>query len=917
MASYTDESLKFNPYVSQLPVEAMVKVGMYKQQKYDEGVQKIQGYIDNIAGMDVARDVDKQYLQSKLNELGNSLKYVAGGDFSNQQLVNSVGGMATQIGKDANVQNAVSSTAWYRKQMEQIRKDEEEGKSNPANTDDFNEKANGWLSSTKAGERFGGSYIKPIDVWAKIKEIGASVGLDEKTVQELYKTDEQGNRLYKDIKDPKTGKVLGKEPEWNPVMVEKHLKGKDAGKILSAFQNALTPADYQQLAITGKYVRKGYTPEMLISEIKTNTSGQIDSASAKIDAVKLALYQEEQKNVKDDVKITSLKTQLDYFTKAKSSLESSRDKDIALATTNPNAVKASLYTNSYLSNMSKALSSADEDTKYSISPLWTITMDQNRFNREIQRDKIADYHWSVEQERADKKLEYEKEQGALELYYKYGVKTPGLKLPPGATGVGDFVKGPIKLEGNESMIKNAVEDSYSNTLTNLNDVNYKLTAEYFKAISPKEAGETDGEYNERINKKIYNAASQNKEIVDVSSGAINSFTARFAGKQLGEWKTNPSKIPFEFRGLISKQDELSKDVVVQQSRINDIKKQAIEIGKSKGLNLPTDAEIRKNIKPSTVTLNDGSQVTLTSDDIINFVESAPSVFNVFGNTFTAKEQEQKARQANLKLKAKFGDTNYNKLVSSLFTIGEGVTLANPVIESAAGFLKNSNYKQLAKIESQLYLDKGMIKQPLTAPVLRGKENREDKNSRISAIIDKYKGNLNETPGFNESDMQTALLSDNENAVLVRATPGLTAHDATTYNLIINTKDGKSREATIDADDYEYITGNRFENKALPKILEKINYDGTSNTSKSIDPKSAWWGKDDFKNLKGVENISADLITDQYDKNKLWMKLYIDGSPLTYPTPFYKYNQDGTINNNLDYLPLGINSTVIKQIKSIN
>ena len=66
MASFTDQISTFNPYVSQLPVEAMVQVGMQKQAQYDQGVQKIQGYIDNIAGMDVVNDADKQYLQSKL-----------------------------------------------------------------------------------------------------------------------------------------------------------------------------------------------------------------------------------------------------------------------------------------------------------------------------------------------------------------------------------------------------------------------------------------------------------------------------------------------------------------------------------------------------------------------------------------------------------------------------------------------------------------------------------------------------------------------------------------------------------------------------------------------------------------------------------------------------------------------------------
>ncbi len=65
MASFTDILPQFNPYIQQLPVDAMVQVGMEKQRRYDEGVQKIQTQIDNIAGMDVIRDVDKAYLQSK------------------------------------------------------------------------------------------------------------------------------------------------------------------------------------------------------------------------------------------------------------------------------------------------------------------------------------------------------------------------------------------------------------------------------------------------------------------------------------------------------------------------------------------------------------------------------------------------------------------------------------------------------------------------------------------------------------------------------------------------------------------------------------------------------------------------------------------------------------------------------------
>ena len=100
MASFTDKLSQFNPYIQELPVQEMYQVGMAKQAQYNQGVQKIQNYIDRIGGVELSRPQDKELLQSKLNELGNNLKTVAAGDFSNQQLVNSVAGMTGQIIKD-------------------------------------------------------------------------------------------------------------------------------------------------------------------------------------------------------------------------------------------------------------------------------------------------------------------------------------------------------------------------------------------------------------------------------------------------------------------------------------------------------------------------------------------------------------------------------------------------------------------------------------------------------------------------------------------------------------------------------------------------------------------------------------------------------------------------------------------------
>ena len=42
MASFSDSISTYNPYISEIPVDLMAKVGMAKQQQYEQGIQKIQ-----------------------------------------------------------------------------------------------------------------------------------------------------------------------------------------------------------------------------------------------------------------------------------------------------------------------------------------------------------------------------------------------------------------------------------------------------------------------------------------------------------------------------------------------------------------------------------------------------------------------------------------------------------------------------------------------------------------------------------------------------------------------------------------------------------------------------------------------------------------------------------------------------------
>ena len=99
--------------------------------------------------------------------------------------------------------------------------------------------------------------------------------------------------------------------------------------------------------------------------------------------------------------------------------------------------------------------------------------------------------------------------------------------------------------------------------------------------------------------------------------------------------------------------------------------------------------------------------------------------------------------------------------------------------------------------------------------------------------------------------------------------------------------------------------------------------GTSNVSKTNDPNTAWFNDADFKNLEDNVGytLTSDLVKDQDNSNLLWMKIYMhdkktgDINTLTYPKPISKFNADGSVNQDLNILPLGINNAVIQQIKS--
>ena len=399
MASYKDPAnLTFNPYVQKRPVEAMMKVGVYKQQRYDEGVQKIQESIDNIAGLDVVRDVDKQYLQSKLNQLGSQLSMVAGGDFSNFQLVNSVNGMTNQIAKDPNVINAVSSAARYRKALEEKQKIVQEGKGSASNDWLFNNEASAWLNSDDINAQYSGMY-RPYKDYNKAAQ---------DVIKNLAKEYHQGDVAYNE-----KGQLVD-------AITRTKIEGITPERIQTALKAGLSPDDWQQMQIDGRYKYSNVSDEGFVSDINNQYTGTFDYYSKERDnliALKnAAASSTERQRIQGEIEsldrtIENVRTEYNAISSGFGSGE-------------VESAKAQLYTTNWMDNMANAFSTRSVSQTYETNPLV-----QAQLRREQMRQTQENFDKKYEQDERynEAKLKLDQQRNALLGDAKYGE----LSLPTG------------------------------------------------------------------------------------------------------------------------------------------------------------------------------------------------------------------------------------------------------------------------------------------------------------------------------------------------------------------------------------------------------------------------------------------------------------------------------------------------------
>jgi hypothetical protein len=471
MASFTDAITQFNPYVAQLPVEAMVKVGMQKQAQYEEGYKKIQGEIDRVAGLDIIRDVDKNYLQSKLDELGGNLKTYAAGDFSNFQLVNSVGGMARQVGKDETVQNSVASTAWYRKQQKAIEEARKNGKSSTQNEAWFSEDTNKWFNDSKAGAKFNSEFISYTDLKKKWMDVQKELGATDLS-QDLPYYQDSGGR-YTDA----NGNVLppGSKPIANEVMIQKIFKGKSPQKIKEAIMASMNEDDIRQLNIDSWYHYKGTSADELKGELDVSFKKHKDELSAYISASeKLASLNPSNKEYQAVIQKQLKDARADY-----DKTIDDYNKTVELINTDPDKYKRNLYTQNALNSFANSFSNYSESIKYVDNPYQIKWQKDRDHSLAVDKAKEDARHNRVTENISYKNylLNVEKEQRESEKFLEgSSLFNPG--------GLNQTIVNDITDNPSEAFIQDL-----DNTKRQLNDVKTNLKNQYFRNKSQDDFNE--------------------------------------------------------------------------------------------------------------------------------------------------------------------------------------------------------------------------------------------------------------------------------------------------------------------------------------------------------------------------------------------------------------------------------------------
>lgn len=346
MASFQSSISQFNPYIPELPVDAYVKVGLYKQQQYEQGIQKAENALDSVAGLPVDSKFSP-FLQGKLKNLKDQINSSISGDFSDQQMVRHITRMAADITKDPTIKNALLSTQAIQKAQDDLEKARTSGKGySPSNEWLLKSQIQAWRENPNLNIGFDSGYT-PYSDYNK-HALDALKALDPSISQLPFKRNEDGT-----IKYGQDG-----NPVIDPVMLQQ--SGLSRDRVMSTLSSALSEGDKRQLQIDGMYSMR----DMSGSDLSNLLSRYTQSSLEKIEGlIKQSSNVDTQVSTSNPNYKKQAEETLKSLKQRKQELLNNLSANQELIKRDPETFKGKFYTNSFINQFADAYSYVSNEYK--------------------------------------------------------------------------------------------------------------------------------------------------------------------------------------------------------------------------------------------------------------------------------------------------------------------------------------------------------------------------------------------------------------------------------------------------------------------------------------------------------------------------------------------------------------------------
>jgi hypothetical protein len=354
MANRFDTPIQFNPYIREIPTELATQVGLSLHQNYMGGVQQVQNQIDQIAGMDVVKDADKQLLRQKLSGMGSEISKLAMENFGNPLVVGRISQITAGVNNDPSIQNAVLGTKAYRQKKEMV---DTLRQKNPELYNSNNEAYSmidiqNWLQDGKAGSRL----------------------VDNHPYNNYY---DYAKEVREAMKDFKPSRIKSSIPNGQWIVTNEDQSWTD-NQLKGYLQGVLSDRAKQQMKIEAVVAFQGNDSvlhDSYISDLKKNLSSN-DKRIKEIGVKSIVENNDKARQLLND-ELVMLKNQNEDIS---GYLQKFKQGDNTYFLANKENIASQLFRKAYVDQVAKGYSHPDISLEYSPNAIWQTIHIQNMEN---------------------------------------------------------------------------------------------------------------------------------------------------------------------------------------------------------------------------------------------------------------------------------------------------------------------------------------------------------------------------------------------------------------------------------------------------------------------------------------------------------------------------------------------------------